>query len=160
MSGSLYPILQPQQPVRPFWMGDDQDNTQIEFIQGDAFGAYVVFPCNCFTPNITNYIFLFTIKASMDPEDPNTLLQTAWNEQNGGCGITALIVLPSLTSQVPEGRYAFDLKYQGPSGLTVVTCKRGQANVLPSTNLNLSPSPLMTTPSLVRRAQTMVRAIR
>jgi hypothetical protein len=160
MSGSLYPILAPQQPVRPFWMGDCQNNMLLEFIQGDAFGRYVVFPCDCFTPNITNYLFLFTIKASMDPADPDTLLQTIWTEQNGGCGITALILLPSLTSQVPEGRYAFDLKYQTPSGYVVQTCARGQVNVLSSTNTTLSPPQLLTTSSLVRRANAMARSIR
>lgn len=137
-------ILAPQQPVRPFWMGDDfQQNMRWSVIQGDALAYFIQFLCGCLStgtqaPNVSNYVFLFTIKASMDPTDPNTLGQVIWNEQHGSCGYTCLIVLPNITAAIPPGRYAFDLKYMTPSAMFTVTFGRGEIDVLPSTNTTLA----------------------
>jgi hypothetical protein len=90
-------------------------------------------------PDITNWTFLFTVKASMDPSDPNDLAQVIWNEQHGACGYTALIVLPYQTSVLPAGSFAFDLKYRTPSTALVQTIRRGELDILPSTNTDLSP---------------------
>lgn len=136
-------VVAPQQPVRPFWMGDDfQQNMRWSCIQGDAFAYFIQFLCSCLStgtpPDVTNYVFLFTIKASLDPSDPNTLGQVIWNEQHGSCGYTALIVLPNITAAIPCGRYAFDLKYMTPSGMITVTFARGEIDILPSSNTTLS----------------------
>jgi hypothetical protein len=126
-------------PQQPFWMGQQQKyNDCWEVIQGDALAYYLEMFCDC--PNvidITGYQFVFQIKDSLDPDDPNVLCEVLWTAQGSWCGITALIVLPKLTATIPDGRYAFDCKYRTPSGL-VGTVRRGTINVLPSSNLDFS----------------------
>jgi len=134
----LYPVLRPQQPVRPFWMGDDQNNLHWEMVQGDCLCYFIELFCNCpMTPDITDWVFQFTVKESLDPLDPNTLFKVVWNAQHGACAWTCLIVLPKNTLQVWPGSYAFDLKSQTPGGL-VTTFARGQLDILPSSDLSLS----------------------
>jgi hypothetical protein len=140
MDPSLYPMIRPQQPLRPAWMGDFEHNERWEVIQGDALVYFIELFCGCpMIPDITNWTFLFTVKASMDPSDPNDLAQVIWNEQHGACGYTALIVLPYQTSVLPAGSFAFDLKYRTPSTALVQTIRRGELDILPSTNTDLSP---------------------
>lgn len=133
-------VLAPQQPVRPVWMGDDfQQNMRWSVIQGDALAYFIQFLCGCLStgtraPDVSNYVFLWTCKASMDPLDPNTLGQVVWNEQHGTCGYTALIILPNITAAIPAGRYAWDLKYQTPSAMLTTTFARGEIEILPTTN--------------------------
>jgi hypothetical protein len=124
--------------MRPFWQGNFQNNVLWEVIQGDAMAYYIELFCECPTPvNINGWQFMFEVKESLDPEDPNVLLAVLWTCMGGECGLTALIVIPKLTALLPDGRYAFDLKYRTPSGL-VTTVARGQLNVLPTTTLELS----------------------
>lgn len=154
------PLVAPQQPVRPAWMGDFQQNLSWSVIQGDALAYFIQFLCGCLStgaqaPDVTNYVFLFTVKASLDSTDPNTLAQVIWNEQHGSCGYTCLIVLPNVTAYLPPGRYAFDLKYMTPSGMLTTTFARGTLEVLPSTNTDFST--LMPLPTL---AGNQVRASR
>ena len=65
------------------------------------------------------------------------LLSVLWTAKGGECGVTALIVTPKLTAVLPDGRYMFDFKYRTPSAL-VSTIARGELNVLPTNNLELS----------------------
>jgi hypothetical protein len=152
-------ILAPQQPVRPFWMGDFEQNMLWSVIQGDALCYFIQLFCGCLStgasaPDITNYVFLFTIKPSLDPSDPNMLLQVIWNAQHGTCGATALIVLPSQTALLPSGRYAFDLKYRTPSGMLIQTIARGEIDVLPSTNFDLAAGiPLPTSSPMIQQGR-------
>jgi hypothetical protein len=119
-------------------MGNFAGNESWEVIQGDTLAYYIYMFCDCPTPvDISGYQFDFQVKESMDPDDPNVMCEVLWTEERGACGITALIVLPNLTAAMPDGRYAFDLKSRSPSGL-VGTLRRGELNVLPSTNLDLS----------------------
>ena len=123
--------------TRPHWMGSFP-NTTWEVIQGDALCYYIEMFCDCPTPvDISGYQFDFQVKESMDPFDPNILCEVLWTTKGGECGVTALIVVPKLTATIPDGLYAFDLKYRTPSGM-VQTLQRGELNVLPSTNLDLS----------------------
>lgn len=134
-----YPIMRPEQPVRPFWMGDSQNNLHWEVVQGDCLAYFIALFCECpMTPDITNWTFVFTVKQSLDPNDA-ILSQVIWNEQHGACGYTALIWLPEQTMLVPEGRYAFDLKYRTRSTMLVETIARGQLDVIASSDLTLSP---------------------
>jgi hypothetical protein len=137
------PLVAPQQPMRPAWMGDFCENMRWSVVQGDALAYFIQFLCSCLStgalaPDVTNYVFLFTVKASLDPLDPNTLAQVVWNEQHGTCGYTALIVLPNITAALPAGNYAFDLKYMTPSAYLTTTFARGELDVLPGTNTTLS----------------------
>jgi hypothetical protein len=127
------------QPTQPFWMGQQfPNNDSWEVVQGDALAYYIQMFCDCPTVvDITGYQFQFEVKESMDPDDPNELLEVLWTSMRGECGITALIVIPKLTAALPDGRYAFDLKARSPSGI-VSTLKRGDIAVLPSVNLELS----------------------
>ena len=143
MYGDDAPLVAPQQPVRPVWMGEFQQNMRWSVVQGDALAYFIQFLCGCLStgaqaPDVSNYIFLFTIKASMDPLDPNTLGQVIWNEQHGTCGYTCLIVLPNITAALPAGCYAWDLKYMTPSAMLTTTFARGELDVLPSTNTELA----------------------
>jgi hypothetical protein len=113
-------------------------NESWEVVQGDALAAYIEMFCDCPTPvDISGWQFLFEVKESLDPDDPNILAAVLWTAKGGECGMTALIVIPKLTAAIPDGRYAFDLKYRTPSQL-VGTIRRGELNVLPTTNLELS----------------------
>jgi hypothetical protein len=135
----LYPVMRPQQPVRPFWMGDFRENMRWEVVQGDCLAYFIALFCECpMTPDITDWTFVFTVKASLDPNDPNTLGQVIWNEQHGLCGWTALIWLPQYTQNVPPGRYAFDLKYRTRSTVLTQTIARGELDVIPTSDLTLS----------------------
>jgi hypothetical protein len=139
MSSGLYPIVRPQQPVAPFWMGDTEyyENMLWQVVQGDYLAYFIEMFCECpLVPDITDYCFYLSVRAGMDPNDPE-LCATVWNENQGQCGCTALIILPYYTAQIPVGRYAFDLKYMSPSGL-VRTFARGELDVLPGTNTAFS----------------------
>jgi hypothetical protein len=127
------------QPQIPFWFGEQYPyNETWECVQGDAFAAYIEMFCDCPTPvNITGWQFMFQVKESLDPDDPNLLGAVLWTAKGGECGITALIVVPAVTALIPDGRYAFDLKCRSPSQL-VGTIRRGELNVLPTTSLELS----------------------
>lgn len=141
MADGLYPIMRPEQPVRPFWMGDYRENMRWELIQGDCLAYFIQLFCECpLVPDITNYTFIFTVKESLDPNDPNILGQVIWNEQHGACGYTCLIWLPQYTQLVPPGRYAFDLKYRTRSTMLVQTIARGELDVIPTSDLTLSPA--------------------
>ena len=127
-------------PTRPFWMGESLSelNETWEVIQGDALTYYIEMFCDCpMVVNINGYQFAFTVKSSMDPDDPDVLCEVLWTCFGGECGVTALIVIPKLTATLPDGSYAFDVKYRSPSGL-VGTIRRGLLNVLPTTSLQLS----------------------
>ena len=128
------------QPQTPFWMGEtgEYQNEVWECVQGDAFAAYVQLFCDCPTlVDITGWQFMFEVKESLDPNDPNILGSVLWTETNGGRGITALVVVPKVTAMIPDGRYAFDLKYRTPSQL-VKTIRRGEWLSLPTAELELS----------------------
>lgn len=127
------------QPQVPFWFGEQYPYNEVwEVIQGDALAAYIEMFCDCPTPvDVTGWQFMFEVKESLDPSDPNILCAVLWTARGGECGTTALIVIPKLTANIPDGRYAFDLKYRTPSQL-VGTIRRGELNVLPTTNLELS----------------------
>jgi hypothetical protein len=120
-------------------MGEQYPYNEVwEVVQGDAIGAYIQMFCDCPTPvNISGWQFMFTVKESLDPNDPNVLCAVLWTCKGGECGLTALIVIPKLTANLPDGRYAFDLKYRTPSQL-VGTVRRGELNVLPTAELELS----------------------
>ena len=136
----LTALLRPQQPMRPFWMGDDPDqiNERWSVVQGDYLAFYIELFCECPDPvDITHYQFMFTVRESLDPEDPNLMINTLWTEDQGNCGLTALVVQPGDTAECPPGRYWFDLKYRTPSGL-VKTIRRGELEVLPTAELELS----------------------
>src|SRR5215475_13287933 len=116
------------QPTRPFWQGGFP-NSAWELIQGDALAFYIEMFCDCPNPvDITGWQFMFTVKESLDPTDPNNLCSVLWTETKGACGVTALIVIPKLTATIPERVYAFDLKYRTPSNL-VQTIERGTLTV-------------------------------
>lgn len=120
-------------------MGDFQQNMRWSVIQGDCLAYFIALFCECpMTPDITNWTFVFTVKASLDPEDPNILGQVIWSEQHGLCGWTALIWLPQYTRLVPPGRYAFDLKYRTRSTMLTQTIARGELDVIPTSDLTLS----------------------
>lgn len=139
MDNGLYPVMRPQQPVRPFWMGDFQQNMRWELVQGDCLAYFIALFCECpMTPDITDWTFVFTVKASLDPDDPNILGQVIWSEQHGLCGWTALIWLPEFTRLVPPGRYAFDVKYRTRSTMLTQTIARGELDVIPTSDLTLS----------------------
>jgi hypothetical protein len=127
------------QPQVPFWMGQQYLYNEVwEVVQGDALAAYIEMFCDCPTPvDISGWQFMFTVKESLDPDDPNVLCAVLWTSKGGECGMTALIVVPKLTAALPDGRYAFDLKYRTPSQL-VGTIRRGELDVLPTANLELS----------------------
>jgi hypothetical protein len=121
-------------------MGDSEyyANSLWQVVQGDALCYFTELFCQCpMVPDITGYQFFFIVKASLDSNDPNTLLAVLWTELHGACGYTCLIVIPDLTSQLPVGRFAFDYKYRTPSNL-VTTIARGELDVLPSSNVVLS----------------------
>jgi len=121
-------------------MGDSEyyDNSLWQVVQGDALCYFTELYCQCpMVPDITGYQFQYTVKASLDPSDPNILAQVLWTELHGACGWTCLIVIPDLTSQIPVGRYAFDYKYRTPSNL-VFTIARGELDVLPTSDIQLS----------------------
>jgi hypothetical protein len=127
-----------QQPAQPFWMGDFPGNESWEVIQGDAFAAYIEMFCDCpDAVDISGWQFMLEIKESLDPDDPNVLGAVIWTAKGGECGVTALILIPAVTANIPDGSYAFDLKYRTPSGL-VATIRRGEFNILPSTNTEFS----------------------
>jgi hypothetical protein len=135
----LYPVMRPEQPVRPFWMGDYRQNMRWEVVQGDCLAYFIALFCECpMTPDITDWTFVFTVKASLDPADPNILSQVIWTEQHGLCGWTCLIWLPEQTMNVDPGRYAFDLKYRTRSTLLTQTIARGELDVLPTSDLTLA----------------------
>jgi hypothetical protein len=99
---------------------------------------YVQMFCECEGPvDITGWQFMYKIKESLDPDDPNILLAVLWTEKNGTCGITSLIIIPKLSAAVPDGRYAWDFKYRTPSGF-VSTIRRGIIDILPTTDLELA----------------------
>jgi hypothetical protein len=127
------------QPNVPFWMGEQfQGNEAWEVVQGDAFGAYIEMFCDCPTPvDISGWQFMWEVKESLDPDDPNVVGAVIWTTKGGECGMTALVVIPAVTANIPDGRYAFDLKYRTPSGF-VATIRRGELSVLPSTNIEFS----------------------
>jgi hypothetical protein len=120
-------------------MGDFRENMRWEVVQGDCLAYFIALFCECpMVPDITNWTFVFTVKASLDPTDPNILGQVIWNEQHGLCGWTALIWLGQYTMNVPPGRYAFDLKYRTRSTVLSQTIARGELDVIPSSDLTLS----------------------
>lgn len=124
-------------PTRPFWMGEFP-NSRMEVIQGDSLAYYIQMFCDCPSPvNISGWQFDWEVKDSMDPQDPNVVAEVLWTCLNGQCGLTALIVIPAVTAEIPDGIYAWDLKYRTPSGL-VKTLQRGQLDVLPSVCLDFS----------------------
>lgn len=127
------------QPNIPFWMGEQYPyNEDWEVIQGDALACYIEMFCDCPTPvNVSGWQFMFTVKESLDPTDPGNLCSVLWTAKGGECGVTALIVIPKLTANIPDGRYMYDLKYRTPSQL-VGTIRRGWLNVLPAAELELS----------------------
>lgn len=159
MADGLYPVMRPQQPLRPFWMGDFRENMRWEIVQGDCLAYFIALFCECpMTPDITDWTFVFTVKASLDPNDPNILGQVIWSEQHGLCGWTALIWLPEFTALVPPGRYAFDLKYRTRSTALTQTIARGELDVIPTSDLSLSqpheiPPPLPGTALAAAAAQ-------
>lgn len=113
-------------------------NEEWECVQGDAMAFYIEMFCDCPTAvDISGWQFMFEVKEGLDPNDPNILAAVLWTAKGGECGVTALIVIPAVTALIPDGRYAFDLKYRTPSQL-VGTIRRGELNVLPTTNLELS----------------------
>jgi len=138
---SLYPQVRPQQPVSPYWMGDGEVycNERWEVVQGDTLAFFIQLFCDCPTlvPDITGYTFAFVVKASLDSTDPNELLIIAWTEYHGACACTVLVAMPQQTASLPAGRYAFDVKYRTPGG-SITTLKRGELDVLPSTNIDMA----------------------
>jgi hypothetical protein len=115
-----------------------QGNETWEVVQGDSLGFYVEMFCDCpDVIDITGWQFMWEVKEGLDPDDPNVLGAVIWTERGGECGMTALVIIPAVTANIPDGRYAFDLKCRTPSGF-VTTIRRGELNVLPSTNIEFS----------------------